>query len=164
MAGIRTILIVAGTAASQWALWLGYTNNVGYREMIAGGVAAVIATTGAVVFAMQGGACFRFRWRDVLQAVYLPWFTLQGTWEILRALGKQLFTRAGAPSVIAAAPFDVGGDDPSSAGRRALAIGYTTVTPNFIVLGIFRDERLMLYHQILPGKVLSMTRHLGARP
>ncbi|HWE04244.1 MAG TPA: hypothetical protein VG326_17695 [Tepidisphaeraceae bacterium] len=160
----KTPLIVAVTVLVHWILWLAYTNNVGFREMIAGAVAAVISAVGAAVFAEQGNICFRFRRRDLIQAVYLPWYALTGTWEVLQSLAKQLFTQAGAPSLIAAVAFDVGDDDPICAGRRALAVSYTTITPNFVVLGIVYDQRLLLYHQILPGEVLTMTRHLGARP
>jgi hypothetical protein len=49
-------------------------------------------------------------------------------------------------------------------GRRVLAVGYTTLTPNFVVLGIARKQGLLLYHQVLAGEVLEMTRKLGARP
>ncbi len=145
----------------QWVIWLGYTNNSGAREMIAGAVAASVATAAAVVFSAQGHVRFRFRWRDLAQVVYLPWYALDGTWEVLKTLARQLFTRRGAPSFMATVQFDTGGDDPISAGRRALAVTYTTATPNSIVLGIVHEQRLMLYHQILPGKVLAMTRHLG---
>jgi multisubunit Na+/H+ antiporter MnhE subunit len=158
------MLIATATAVAHWVLWLGYTNNSGYREMIVGALAAMVSTVAALVYAVQSGFSFRFRWRDIAQAIYLPWYALDGTWEVLHALAKQIFTRPGAPSLMAAVAFDVGGDDPHSAGRRALAVTYTTITPNFIVLGIVNRQQLMLYHQILPGKVLAMTCHLGARP
>ena len=97
MLSSRTIVIGGATCLAQWVLWLGYTNNSGYREMIAGAVAAVLSTTAAMVFAVQSGVSFRFRWRNVSQAVYVPWYALDGTWEILHALARQLFTRGGAP-------------------------------------------------------------------
>jgi hypothetical protein len=79
-------------------------------------------------------------------------------------LAKQIFTREGAASFTAAVPFTVGRDTPVTMGRRALAVTYTTITPNFVVLGIVKEPGLLLYHQIVPGKILRMTRHLGAKP
>jgi multisubunit Na+/H+ antiporter MnhE subunit len=160
----KTILIVVLTGAAHWVLWLAYANNVGVREIVAGFLAADISVAAVVVFAFQAKARFAFRPRDVGQAFYLIWYAFQGTWEILQALARQLFTNNGADSFIAAAPYVVAGDDAASAGCRALAVTYTTITPNFVVLGIVKEQRLLLYHQIIRGKVLKMTRNLGARP
>jgi multisubunit Na+/H+ antiporter MnhE subunit len=160
----RSLIILVVTCVIQWAVWLCYTDSTGYREIIAGAIAAVISTVAVAMFASQAKVRFRFSARDIVQAIYLPWYALDGTWEIMHALAKQLFAKPGAPSFTAAVPFEVGGKDEASAGRRALAVSYTTITPNFVVLGIIRRQRLMLYHQILPGKVLTMTRNLGARP
>lgn len=164
MSRIPNLLIIGAMAASHWILWLAYTNNVGYREIIAGSIAAAISTVAGVVFAHQCKVCYRFRLTDLSQAIYLPWHILADTWNVLGAVAKQLFTRAGVCSLTAAVPFEVGGDDPKSAGRRALAVTLTTITPNSIVLGIVRDQRLMLYHQLVPDDLSGMTRHLGAQP
>ena len=112
------------------------------------------------------------RWRalvllPLLMAVAIPGTgeSVSGTVEVLHGLAKQLFTAGGAPSFLAAVPFEIGSqDDPTEAGRRALATTYTTATPNFVVLGLVNEQGLMLYHQIIPGDVLTMTRRLGARP
>lgn len=159
----RHVVIFASTLLTHWVLWLAYTNNVGIREIIAGVAAAGISTVAVSLFAIQGKLRFAFRSRDLFQAIYLPGYALEGTWEILQALCKQLFTSKGAASFTGAVRYDVGGDDPLSAGR-ALAVTYTTLTPNFIVLGIAHDQKLMIYHQIIRGKILTMTRNLGARP
>lgn len=63
---------------------------------------------------------------------------------MFKALGKQLFTKKGADSLIRAVPFEVGDDDAHSAARRALAVTYTTLTPNFVVLGIAHKQALLL--------------------
>ena len=59
--------------------------------------------------------------------------------------------------------FDPGGSDPESAARRALAIAYTTIPPNFVVLGIDLDKRVMLVHQVSESETPTMTRNLGAK-
>jgi multisubunit Na+/H+ antiporter MnhE subunit len=137
----------------HWGLWLAYTANVGFRELIAGAT-ALVSTIAMWVFLCQSKVKFKLRWRDIIQGWRLPWYAIDGTLEVMHGLAKQLFTRNGAPSFTGTVPFDVGGDDPESAGRRALAISYTTITPNFVVLGIIPEQRLLLYHQIVPGEVL----------
>ena len=140
-------------------------SSYGLREYVACAGTAVLAATGALVFSRSGKVVFRLRFKDILQAWRLPWYVLSGTWEIMQGLAKQLFTSKGAASVVAAVPFDVGDrDNLADAGRRALAITYTCVTPNFLILGMVDQEQWLLYHQVTPGEVLTMTEKLGARP
>lgn len=144
-------------------LYLAFTSNVGWRELITSVLVGVISTVASLVFSTAGDVRFRFRFRDVIQGWRLLWYAFSGTFEVLHGLMKQLFTRDGAPSFLAAAPFQMGEkESPVEAGRRALAVTYTTGTPNFVVLGLVEEQRLLLYHQIIPGEVLTMTRKLGA--
>ncbi|HEX5245016.1 MAG TPA: hypothetical protein VFW23_17285 [Tepidisphaeraceae bacterium] len=145
-------------------LWLLFTSNLAKPELYVGLGAAAIATIATIVFEAVGLIHFRPRFIDLLQAWRLPWYALQGSYEILKGIALQIFTADGAPSIVIAVPYEAVGEDHASAARRALAVGYTTLTPNFVVLGIVMEQRLMLYHQILPGPVLQMTINLGARP
>ena len=107
---------------------------------------------------------FRPRFWEIANAWHIPWDALTGTAEVFAALAKQLFTDSGADNLLQAVSFDVGGDDPHSAARRTLALTYTTITPNFIVLGFVRKQRLLLFHQVFPSKVPEVAINLGARP
>jgi hypothetical protein len=69
-----------------------------------------------------------------------------------------------AKSLLLAVPYDAVGDDPGDAAKRALAIAYTTSTPNFIVLGIDLSRGMLVFHQIERGPVLEIVKRLGARP
>jgi hypothetical protein len=155
--------IVALTVAAHWVLWLIYTNNPGYREMIAGTVAALLATVGVVVFGAHGKIRFRLRAIDVLQVIRLPAYVVTDTAKLLRAIGEQMWGRRGAPSCIEAVEFDALGNDASSAGRRALAVTYGTISPNSVLVGVVTEQGLLLYHRIQPGRISPMLRHLGAR-
>lgn len=158
-----TLFVTLSNVLIYFAFYLACTNNTGYRELITGFLVALTATIATLVFASVGKVEFRFHIKDVLQAWRMGWYAIDGTFEVLQGLCKQLFTRAGAPSFVAAVPFTIGNDNSLySHGRRALAITYTTATPNFIVLAIIEDQKLLLYHQIVPGEVLTMTRNLGA--
>lgn len=163
MPKLRTILAWSIIWLSQVGLYLCYSANVGIRELVAAAIAAAVATCGAVVFARQAQIRLQLRWRDIVRVWPVPWYALAGTVKILQGLSQQV-VRGDAPSVVRAVRFQMGGDDPASAGRRALAVFYTTMTPNFIVFGLFSRQKLLLYHQIIPGPVLTMTQKLGARP
>jgi multisubunit Na+/H+ antiporter MnhE subunit len=153
MRRIKTTFILATTLIAHWVLWMAYTNSLGHREVIAGGLAAAISTLAVAVFALHGNDHFAFSPRE----------TLEGTWQLLKAIAMEAFTRRGAQSSIVALPFAVGGDDPQAAARRALAITYTTITPNTVVLGISHEQKQMLFHQLSPAKTSIMLRRLGAR-
>jgi hypothetical protein len=161
----RSILIGTVAVIIHCALYLALTEDVDPRELVAMLLTGAVATTAALVFASAANVHFHLNMRDVMQFWYMPWYAISGTGEIMHALAKQLFTRAGAPSFLAAVHFEMGSEkNIEDAGRRALAITYTTATPNFIVLGLVKKQNLMIYHQLIPGEVLTITRKLGARP
>jgi len=164
MKTLRIAVMVLLTALSQWGLWLAYTSSVGYRELCAGAGAAAIAPGAVWVLAGKGKICFRFRWRQAAQAIYVPWNVIVDTWKLMRAVAMQVFSARGAPSLLAAVEFEAAQNDPAAAGREALAITFMTITPNSVVLGIVPDQGVLLYHQIIPSPVATAARHLGARP
>ncbi len=145
-------------------LWFLFVGKIDRQEIILGVLSAVVATIAAGIFGVQSPIHFRPTFRELSEIWRIFGYTFSGTWEILKGLAIQLFTKNGAPSLIRAVEYQVGGDDPRSVGRRALAVAYTTLTPNFVVLGIIPEQRILLYHQILPGEVLQMTINLGAKP
>jgi hypothetical protein len=81
-----------------------------------------------------------------------------------QVLARQIFLGKPADSLFHSVRFEVGGDDDESAFRRALAIAYTTATPNFVIVDIDRERGLLVYHQIKQSRIPEMTRQLGARP
>ncbi len=156
---VRCLLIWA----VHLGLWLIYVSQVSLWELLVGAAAAGLSTAGVYVFGRLGLVKFRPGLHEVGEIWRIPWYAVSGTWEILQGIGKQLFSKEGAPSYLAAVPFKVGPDTSANCGRRGLAILYTTMTPNFVVLGVVEEQGLLLYHQIVPGDVLRITRNLGAR-
>ena len=152
------------TFVALYALYLLFAATLTKSEVLGGMGAAVIATVAAGLFGAVGSAKFIPTPHDLLQAWRIPYYAFTGTFELFKALARQLFTARGADSLIASVRYDVGGDDPKSSARRALAELYTAMTPNFVVLGIVHKQRLLLYHQVLKGEVLQMTTNLGAHP
>jgi len=168
MAELRTPFYWVGIFFT-WVILIGvyllFTSNLQKPEVYVGIGAAAIAATASAVFESLGVVAFRPRLLDLLRAWRIVGYMFSGSWELLKAMAMQIFTRPGAQSIVFAVPFDLGeDDDPRAAARRALAIIYTTMTPNFVVLGLDRKNRLMLYHQVLSGPVLEITKELGAKP
>lgn len=145
-------------------LWHVYVGKLQRNEALFGVACAVIAAFAGQIVFEKHIAPLRAQWRNVAQLWRMPKYLIVGTWEILAVLARQLFLRDAAPSLFYSVPFDAGGDDDESAFRRALAVAYTTATPNFVVVGIDRERGLLVYHQIRRSDVPEMTRRLGARP
>jgi hypothetical protein len=161
--GVKSVVIAAGTWLVLAGLYLAFASNVGFRECTAAAVVAAIGTAGVIIFAAVDGVRFRFRWADLAVAWRIPYQVGSGTVQVMIGLGRQL-GRGRSAGRVTAAGFDGGElEDPADQGRRALAVTYPTMTPNFIVMGFIRDRRAMLYHQIVPGPVPSIARKLGAR-
>jgi hypothetical protein len=144
------------------ATYLLFIGEVSRLELAASVVVAALGVVAWNVVWGEGLAAVAADGRLFAQGWRLLGYAFSGTWEILLVLARHL---AGKPaeSLFQVTPFDPGGDDPHSATRRALAVGYTSITPNFIVVDVDRKEGRMLYHQIEKSEVLEMTRRLGAK-
>jgi hypothetical protein len=129
-----------------------------------GVVAALLGATGLCVVQLAEDAHFKPRISDWLSVWRMPWYLVQGTWEILMVLVRDLSGGERAKSLFRLAEFDAGPEkDQVATGRRTLAVGYTTMAPNFIVFGINPQYGMMLFHQIEESGIPKMTQDLGAR-
>lgn len=158
-----TIALVAGAFVLSFATWYLFVGRLGTDELwgaIPGSALASIATWAVLEQRIVG---FRDG-KGLLEAWRLPGYMFTGCYEIFEVLFAQLFLRKPAPSLLLAVPYEYLSDDPHGEGMRALAIGYTTSTPNFVVLGIDRKRGMLVFHQIKRGPVLEITKRLGARP
>jgi hypothetical protein len=105
-----------------------------------------------------------FRIADLGQAWRIPWYILSKVFEIIVILVKDLLGIRRAGSFYRVSGFKTSKSDPQLVARRVLATFYTTMAPNFIVIGIdFRQSR-MLFHQLKRSSVSRMTKALGAQP
>lgn len=143
-------------------LWMFFVSMTRRAELYAGLAAALIGAVADWVVKAQDFAKFRPRWSQLALICWEPWYALTGTAAILKALARKLL---GKPSEaqFRAVKIDAGGDDAESAARRALMVAYMTMTPNSIVIGIDRDTRRMLIHQLSPTGTPMIARALGAR-
>jgi hypothetical protein len=148
----------------SFALMMLYAGKVAPDEALFAALGATISATASKMVLEKRLAPLRGEWRCVAQIWRLPRYLVTGTWEVLAVLARQVFLRKPAPSLLYGVRFDAGGDDDESALRRALAIAYTTATPNFVILGVDRARGLLVYHQVQKGPIPEMTVQLGAKP
>lgn len=142
--------------------WLALAGTLSQQELYLGAACAVfsVALSACVLKRMDIPACVNFL--DLLRIWRVPWYLVSDSWSILRALGEDLSGTSRAGSHFRAVAFKSG---KSSRGffRGALAVIYTTLTPNIIVIGIDEEHALMIFHQIERTAVPELTKQLGAR-
>jgi multisubunit Na+/H+ antiporter MnhE subunit len=150
--------------ALSFALMLLYVGKIAPDEILFAAAGSTVSATASRIVLEKHVAPLRAQWRAAAQIWRVPKYIVVGTWEIVAVLAKQIFLGKPAESLFFGVPFEVGGDDDESSFRRALAIAYTTATPNFVIVGIDRDRGLLVYHQIKASEIPEMTKRLGARP
>ena len=149
----------------EWALffllWLLFENQTNFYELLFGAGSALLATIGTELIRRQPFASFHPRVFWIAQAWRLPRYVLQDTVVIFWALVKRFFVAG--KSILRSVPFEAGDSGATSAARRALAIAYTSMSPNCVVLSIDLAKRVMVVHQVEPSPVPRMTQNLGAK-
>lgn len=145
-----------------YGTWLLFTANLDWEELVIGIPAAAIGATAFEATREQPVAQFWPKATWLLEGWRLPWYVLTGTFEIFKVLAQDVLGSKPAESLMRAAKFDAGGDDPRSAARRALAIAYTTMPPNSIVVSIDLEANELVFHQIIPEPPRQTTLNLGA--
>jgi multisubunit Na+/H+ antiporter MnhE subunit len=164
LGGKGTALLVAGAFVLAFATWFLLVGRLGADEVWAAIPASLLAALATWVVLEQHVVGFSDRAGYLLEAWRLPGYMITGTFEIFGVLLRQLFGGKPADSLLLAVRYEALGDDPGDAAKRALAIAYTTSTPNFIVLGIDKERGTLVFHQIERGPVLEVVKRLGARP
>lgn len=148
-----------------FGLWVSCSAKSERADVVAGAVAALLASVASRIVARHGLGRLLPRPRWVAEAWHLPGMIATGMFDLFKVLARQIFAHHPAASMMASVPFDNAGSRDEAVTRRALAIAYTTTSPNFIVLDIDDDRGAseMRYHQIDPTAVPAVARHLGAR-
>jgi len=162
----RDVLAWCIQTAVAFGAYLVFAGKPTRDEAIVGALGAILAGTLSDVVRRRGVVFFEGRPRDVAQLWRLPKSMIVGTWQILGVLLRQIFGGAPAESLLLWVPYeaDPAKDEPHARARRALAVAYTTATPNVVVVGIDRERGRFVFHQIAAGPLGEMTRRLGARP
>lgn len=141
--------------------WLAFVADLKPDDMYVG-IPALILSLAFAFFAIRNLPIrFRPTLRDLVQVWHLLWDVPADVLRILWVLVLDLVGhRAG--SHFQAAPWKPVAATPHETALRALAVGYTTVSPNCVVIGIDRERGKIFFHQLMASPLSRMTRNLGA--
>ena len=146
------------------ALWILFVGGTRRNEMLVG--AGVLVLSGMFWYQVWRveTLIFDFHLEDIVQGWRTPWDILTRVSQIVGILLKELLGIRRAGSFYRVSGFKTSKSEPRQVARRVLATFYTTMAPNFIVIGIdFRQSR-MLFHQLERGTVPQTIKALGAQP
>ena len=159
----RVAVLIGLSLPIFYVFWILFTGTFALHELLIGIVGTLLTTTGLLVVNLQYEARFSPSLLDLITLWRIPWYLLSGTWEIVMVATKDLLGIKPAKSLFRIASFDAGDErDPRATARRVLAVTYTTIAPNFIIVGINRSNGTLLFHQIERSSVPKMTQDLGA--
>lgn len=140
LCGLSVVAVV-----SSWILFVGGTRR---NEMLVG--AGVLFLTAAFAYQVWRIETLQLQFRamDIIQAWRIPWYIISGVHEIVAILIKDLLGIKPAHSFYRVSGFKTSKSNPRQIARRVLATFYTTMAPNFIVIGIDTHQSRMLFHQL----------------
>jgi multisubunit Na+/H+ antiporter MnhE subunit len=150
---LRRALRSAPSFAAWWVLsmvlWLLFTSTVSPSDAGLGMCASLLAAVAGVAAQSRGAFGFRPRLRMVRRAWSLPIRVATETAVVFAALVRHATGRKRVRGTWAAIPFESGGEDPESAARRALTTIASSISPNSLVVGLDREEGVILVHQLV---------------
>lgn len=160
---VKFVILFCASAPALFVFWIVFVGTFDQQEMLIGMAVSVVSAVAICVVEYANEAHFRPRMRDVAQAIFIPWLIAKDTCVIFLVALRDLVGGQKAESDFRLAAFEAGAPhDPHDTGRRVIAVTYTTMSPNSIVMGINTLERRMLFHQIQRSDVPRMTNNLGA--
>ena len=159
--GTRGPLVFGIALLCSASLWLLSTGSTHSHECMLGAISVACTMIFLTIVYRHELQTFDLSWRDACALWRTPWYLVSGIWEITLVLAKDLSGKR-AESVFRVCGFKTAKDDPLLVTRRALATAYTSIAPNFIVVGIDYRQSRMLFHQIQRSSVPRMTKELGA--
>lgn len=155
-------LLLSGAGMASFLLWCGFVAGFKLQEMVVGALATGLTVGFLAAMLHSETMTLSFRLRDLVQAWRLPAGIAKDCLVVTRVLLRDLAgQRAG--SFYRACGFPTSRRDAHLLGRTALAVAYTTASPNMVVIGVDPAQSLMLFHQIERDEVPAMTRNLGAQ-
>lgn len=141
--------------------WFACVANLTKDDMIVGVPSVILSVVFCVFVVRTLPIHFRPALSDLLQVWRLPWYVVVDLGQIVLVLARDLAGRR-APSLFRSAPWGPVANNGRDTARRTLAVAYTTVSPNCVVIGIDCQHRQFFFHQLRASAVAVMTRNLGA--
>ena len=154
--------LLATVAVALFLGWIWLVASLHLHEMIVGAVVVILSTAFCALVLRSATLPLQLRLQDLLAIGHVPSEILKDTWVVLTVLYRDLFRGEPAGSFYRVAGFRTSRRDPVLVARSALAITFTTLSPNVVVIGIDPTQGHILFHQLQRDDVPSSTRALGA--
>jgi hypothetical protein len=135
-----------------FGLWIVMQGTIEAMELAAGAGAAALGSTLLELARRQGLLRFAPDEAAIASAAHIPWQIFRELWILTAALALDLAGIRRIRSAWVAVPFEAGGDDPRSAGNRALRPLIDNVTPLTIVADVDRELNVALKHDLVPSR------------
>jgi hypothetical protein len=148
--GTAVFVLVWWLALFGWWIVLVGTNSG--SELIAAGLAALVAALLALAIRRQRLLRFRFEARWLARALKVPWNVVREFGVVFWALALHMAGVRHVSSRYRALPFPTGGQDSVSAGRRALASEADAISPNSFPVDMDCERDLVLRHDLDPRR------------
>jgi multisubunit Na+/H+ antiporter MnhE subunit len=142
-------------------LWLLFVGKFTWHELLVGIGAAALSTFVLWLVTIRSAVKFAPTLPWIRQIWRVPWLMGRDCWLLVRHLLAQLCLGKEHGGTFRVLRFPGGADDAPSTARRVLAVTYSTLPPNAIVIDIDREANYMLLHQLekdAPSDLLKRLR------
>jgi hypothetical protein len=141
--------------------WVACVSTVHLHELLVGMGAVLLSVSSCLFVVRTLPLQFRPTLEEVAQIRRLPAYVVIDLIQITRVLILDLAGHR-APSLFRSAPWSPNKNNGRDTAKRALAVAYTTISPNCIVVGIDCGRGQILFHQLKKSPVATMMRNLGS--
>jgi len=140
-------------------LWFLFVYQLSLSELVAGASVAVVTIAAFHLSLSVEPLRFRPKLRWFLPVLSLPLTVVCDMGILLEALIR-LIAGKPVPSSFEVTHFSAPAEGPRANARRALAVAFTTVSPNSVVAGIDRKSGLVLFHTLKRTPVPEVLKEL----
>lgn len=121
-------------------------------ELLAAACAALLGALLALAIRRAGLLRYRFEARWLAKTLKVPWRVVREIGLVFWALALHLVGLRRVSSRYRAFDFPAGGNDPRSAGRRALAVEADALSANTLPVDVDCERGVALRHELDPRK------------
>jgi hypothetical protein len=149
---VRTVLFVLLWWAALFGWWIVLTGTNAGLEEIAAACAALLGALLALALRRLGLLRYRFEARWLAKTLTVPWKVVREIGVVFWALALHMAGQRRLSGRYRAFEFPAGGDDATSAGRRAVAAEADALSPNTIPVDIDCERDVALRHDLDPRR------------
>lgn len=148
--GTALFLLLWWVALVGWWVILVGTNSG--LELFAGACAALLGALLALALRRAGLFRYRFEARWLAKTLKVPWRVVYEIGAVFWALALHLVGLRRLSGRYRAFEFPAGGNDPTSRGRRALAVEADAISPNSLPVDVDTERGVALRHDLDPRR------------